>query len=129
MIDIAEKDIIRFDEKIGSYSCLTLSVKEYVNFLGEWKLMYEDGTYCGTAEEHFILLNAALIGGPRFGKTVIIGTPPSSSGGCSIIDEFNEIQAQVNTNLYCYCYKPDIIINAAGGETFKYCKTCKKEKK
>ena len=103
-----------------------------ITYVGETTYTY---IYKGRPEEYILPHSTLdtqfeLVGGPRFllPKKVMIHTPLSSSG-CSIIDEFNGIQAQVNTNLYCYCYKPDIIINAAGGETFKYCRTCKKEKK
>lgn len=34
----------------------------------------------------------------------------------------------VSTDIYCQCSKPTTILNAAAGNTFSFCTTCKKEK-
>lgn len=46
-----------------------------------------------------------------------------------VSDEFTDFTKSKNSSLYCYCSKPELVVSAAAGESFKYCRTCKKENK
>lgn len=47
----------------------------------------------------------------------------------ALMDYAGSLPDLPNSDLYCDCKEPDIVKSQAYGESFDYCRSCKKEKK